>query len=126
MKHEGQSVPIVWENAQKNWTPYRIGQRPDGRVRVTPYFSAAVEDFSQESFSVWLPYEQRNMDVKKVEEGHYAVGGRGTLDMSDSVCTFTSNDGKNVYTAKIPSGEDRNRIATAMAIFGACMATGGK
>lgn len=126
MKQETKSVPIVWENAQISWTPYKIKSRPDGRVRVTPYFSALVQDFMQREVIVELPYGRGPIEVTQMKFGIYKVGEVGTLKITDTECSYASKDGSYVFSARIPSWERRDGIATAMAIFGACMATTGK
>jgi hypothetical protein len=135
MKLEARSVPVVWENAAQStnkilrrietWTPYRISEGKGHTVHVRPFFTTPVEHFDKEELTLPLPNQDETVRCIRNDFGQYEVGEVGILQIFDDTCTYTSNDGKIVFTAVIPTRDKTDAICTGLAILGASMSNSG-
>jgi hypothetical protein len=135
MKLEAKSVPVVWENAAhstnrmvrqlESWTPYRIRVLKNQQVHVTPFFTTPVVNFDQKEFILPLPNQEEVVHLSREEVGQYKVGDVGMLKIFDNACTYSSNDGKIVFSAKIPTKDRTDATCTALTILGVSMKTSG-
>ncbi|MCX6794336.1 MAG: hypothetical protein NTY06_04520 [Candidatus Gottesmanbacteria bacterium] len=124
MKLETRSVPVVLENdGRQSWTPYRIGERPDHQVRVTPGFTTPVKDFTQEVFVLPLPFPEDPVLLTQIATDQYKVGDIGELQIFTTRCTYIINISKEkkiIFSAPIPLGK-KDVICTGLAVVGATM-----